>query len=153
MLEAAGKPMTRGHRGHQRAMDVIVAATGALREAGSDAPRPDAESDASRPDPEDVGEAVPWTFKRPHFASGRRLRVQVGSRGFVHAGVVGTSGAWDPVYNVPLVPVPDGQYEAVLPSGVNAFTFFWTEAPWTPGNPGHWERSRTGPRVFTARGE
>jgi hypothetical protein len=144
MPEAAGKPMTRVHRGYQRAMDVIVAATAALREAGSGTPPPD---------PQDVGETVPWTFRQPHFVSGSRLRVQVGGRGFVHAGVASNSGSWDPVYNVPLVPLPDGQYEAVLPHGVNAFTFFWTEAPWRPGNPGHWERSRTGPRIFTARGE
>jgi hypothetical protein len=67
--------------------------------------------------------------------------------------VTGSDGAWDPIYNAPLVPVPEGGYEAVLPSGVNVFTFFWTEAPWTPGHPGHWERGRRGTRVFMARGE
>jgi hypothetical protein len=54
---------------------------------------------------------------------------------------------------VPLVPLPEGGYEAVLPSGVNVFTFFWTEAPWTPGRPGHWERDRSGARLFIARGD
>ena len=59
----------------------------------------------------------------------------------------------DRVYNVPLMPLPEADYEAVLPSGVNAFTFFWTEAPWTPGRPGHWERGPRGARVFSALGE
>jgi hypothetical protein len=49
------------------------------------------------------------------------------------------------VYKVPLVPLPEGDYEAILPFGVNAFTFFWTERPWTSGRPGHWEG-----RVFRA---
>jgi hypothetical protein len=61
------------------------------------------------------------------------------------------NGAWDPVYNVPLMPLSDGAYEAVLPSGVNVFTFFWTEAPWAPNLPGHWERGSHGTRVFSAR--
>jgi hypothetical protein len=81
---------------------------------------------------------------------GRRLRVRVGGSGFVHAGVTRAGGDWVKVYNVPLVPVPEGDYEAVLPSGVDAFTFFWTEPPWTSGHPGHWERRRSGPSVFTA---
>jgi hypothetical protein len=55
------------------------------------------------------------------------------------------------VYRVPLLPVASGGYEAVLPSGVNAFTFFWTEAPWTPGHPGHWELGRGASAVFMAR--
>jgi hypothetical protein len=57
---------------------------------------------------------------------------------------------WDPIYNVPLVPVAEGGYEALLPAGVDAFTFFWTEAPWTPGRRGHWESERRGGRVFRA---
>jgi hypothetical protein len=76
--------------------------------------------------------------------------VRVGGSGFVHAGVASPNGRWTRVYEVPLVPVPEGSYEAVLPSGVNAFTFFWTEAPWTPGRPGHWERGPSGTRIFNA---
>jgi hypothetical protein len=69
----------------------------------------------------------------------------------VHAGVAGPDGTWNHVYRVPLLPVASGGYEAVLPSGVNAFTFFWTEAPWTPGHPGHWELGRGASAVFMAR--
>jgi hypothetical protein len=76
--------------------------------------------------------------------------VRVGGSGFVHAGVARPGGVWEPVYNVPLMPLPEGDYEAVLPSGVNAFTFFWTETPWTPGHPGHWDRGGRGKRVFRA---
>jgi hypothetical protein len=57
------------------------------------------------------------------------------------------------VYNVPLVPVAAGGYEAILPTGVDVFTFFWTEAPWSSGRPGHWERTPGGTPVFRARGE
>jgi hypothetical protein len=57
------------------------------------------------------------------------------------------------VYNVPLVPIPAGGYEAILPAGVNVFTFFWTEAPWANGRPGHWERGAGRTTVFRARGE
>jgi hypothetical protein len=31
---------------------------------------------------------------------------------------------------------------------INAFTFFWTEAPWSSGLPGHWEAGPRGVRVF-----
>ena len=91
------------------------------------------------PSQPEVGDTVSWTFEQPHFPPGRRLRVRVAGSGFVHAGVAGSNGAWDPVFNVPLVPLPQGGYEAVLPSGVNVFTFFWTEAPSTHERPGHWE--------------
>ena len=125
-------------------MRLIVAATTALRESGA------AVLPASQPK---VGHTMLWTFDRPEFPPGRRIRVRVGGSGFVHAGVRGEGGVWNPVYNVPLMPLPDGGYEAVLPSGVNIFTFFWTEAPWTPGRPGHWERGGNAPRVFMAAGE
>jgi hypothetical protein len=72
---------------------------------------------------------VLWTFERQRFPQRCRLRVRVGGSGFVHAGVIGANGAWEPVYNVPLVPLPEGDFEVVLPSGVNVFTSFWTEAP------------------------
>ncbi len=136
---SADKPITNLHRGYRRAIDVIVAATSALRQSPS----------TGTPDSPDIGETQLWTFTRPQFSPGRRLRVRVGGSGFVHAGVAHGGGDWNPVYNVPLVPVSN-QYEAVLPSAVDAFTFFWTEAPWTPGHPGHWERDRNGPRVFRA---
>jgi hypothetical protein len=139
VLDASGEPLTSLQRGYHRAIDVLVAATAAMQASGSPV-RPEEQPE--------VGETVPWTFDRPAVPPGRRLRVRVGGTGFVHAGVSGTNGVWAPVYNVPLVPVPEGDYEAVLPSGVNAFTFFWTEAPWTSGRPGHWERGRGGPRVF-----
>ena len=144
MLAAADKPIISLHRRYQRAIDVIVAATTALQESGSAVLPP------SQPE---IGDTALWTFDRRDFPAGRRLRVRVGGSGFVHAGVTGSDGAWDPVYNVPLVPLPEGEYEAVLPSSVNVFTFFWTEPPWTPGRPGHWERGRSGGRVFIARGE
>ena len=102
--------------------------------------------------PPDAGDTVLWTFERTHFPRDRRLRVRVGGSGYVHAGVMRAGGTWDPVYNVPLTPLPDGGYEAVLPSGVNAFTFFWTEAPWDSGHPGRWERGPSGVRVFEATG-
>ena len=139
MPTAAGRPIIDLHRSYRRTLAVIVAATAALGESGSAAPLQSSL---------EVGDTVLWTFERPHFPPGRRLRVRVGGSGFVHAGVSGPDGAWNPIYNVPLVAVPEGEYEALLPSGVNAFTFFWTEAPWTPGHPGHWERDRHGARVF-----
>ena len=74
------------------------------------------------------------------FVAGHRIRVRVDGSGFVHAGVAGSDGAWIRVYKVPLLPRPGGGSGAVLPAGVNAFTFFWTEARWTPGHPGQWER-------------
>jgi hypothetical protein len=144
MLGAARRPILGLQRGYHRTIDVFVAATHAMRESGR----------AARPPTQiEVGETVRWTFERPQFPPGRRLRVRVTGSGFVHAGVTRADRVWDPVYNVPLVPVPEGGYEAVLPTGVNAFTFFWTEAPWTPGRPGHWERGPSGPRVFIAGGE
>ena len=66
----------------------------------------------------------------------------------MHAGLTRAGGRWDPVYEVPLIPAPDGAFEAVLPRGIDAFTFFWTEAPDTPGHPGHWEREDQGGRIF-----
>jgi hypothetical protein len=142
MLATTATPITSLHRGYHLTMEVIVAATAALHESGQ-AALPQSQSE--------VGDTVLWTFERPHFPQGRRIRVRVTGSGFVHAGVAGTDGAWSPIYNVPLVPLPEGGYEAVLPSGINVFTFFWTEAPRAPGQPGHWERGRSGPRVFSAR--
>jgi len=104
-----------------------------------------------QPSPTEVADAMLWTFEHPQFVAGYRIRVRVDGSGFVHAGVAGSDGAWNRVYRMPLLPRPGGGYEAVLPAGVNAFTFFWTEAPWTPGHPGHWERERGRSRVFMAR--
>jgi hypothetical protein len=143
MLGAAGKPIIGLQRGYHRTMDVIAAATAAMRESGR-TPLP--------PAPPEAGDTALWTFERPHFPPGRRVRVRVTGSGFVHAGITGPDGAWDPVYHVPLVPLPEGGYEAVMPSGVNVFTFFWTEAPWTPGHPGHWERGPGGSTVFRVMG-
>jgi hypothetical protein len=76
--------------------------------------------------------------------------VRVAGSGFVHTGIEGTNGRWTCVHNVPLLPRPDGGYEALLPKGANIFTFFWTEPPWVRGRPGHWERGRAGTRLFRA---
>ena len=143
MLAAAGTPISSLHRGYHLTMDAIVAATAALHESGLAVPPP------SQPE---VGDTVSWTFEQPDFPPGRRLRVRVAGSGFVHAGVAGPNGAWDPVFNVPLVPLPQGGYEAVLPSGVNVLTCFWTEAPWTHDRPGHWEGGRGGAVLSFLRG-
>jgi hypothetical protein len=145
MIETPDKPIINFRRGYQRTVEVLATATAALNESGR----------AVLPvSPPEVGDAVLWTFQQPLFPPGRRLRVRVPGSGFVHAGVTGAEDvAWDTIYKVPLVPLAEGDYEAVLPSGVNVFTFFWTEAPWTPGHPGHWERGPRGPRVFRAGGQ
>jgi hypothetical protein len=141
MLEMARQSMINLHRGYLRTIDLIVTASAALHESGR-AKIPDSWPDA--------GDTVLWTFERQHFPRDRRLRVRVGASGYVHAGVARADGTWDPVYNVPLTPLPDGGYEAVLPAGVDEFTFFWTEAPWIPGHPGHWESGPRGGTVFKA---
>jgi hypothetical protein len=142
-LGQARKPMSGLQASYDRTMDLIVAATAAIRDSGRA---------AFPPAPPEIGDTVLWTFARPQFPPGHRVRVCVAGSGFVHAGVRGSNGVWSPVYNVPLVPLPEGGYEAVLPSGIDVFTFFWTEAPWTPGHPGHWEHGPGGGRVFSARG-
>lgn len=143
MLETPDKPIINFRRGYLRTVEVLATATAALNESGR----------ATLPvSPPEVGDTVLWTFERRLFPPGRRLRVRVAGSGFVHAGVTGADGAWEPVYKVPLMPLAEGDYEAVLPSGVNVFTFFWTEAPWTPGRPGHWERELRGGREFRAGG-
>jgi hypothetical protein len=141
--ETSGTPVVSLHHSYRRTMDTIVAATETMRDS-----RP-----TVVPPPPEVNPTVLWTFERPHFPPGRRIRVRVGGSGFVHAGVASTNGSWTRTYRVPLVPLPEGGYEAVLPSGVNVFTFFWTEAPWTPGRPGHWERGPSRTRLFKARNE
>ena len=141
ILDVPGQSIVNLHRGYQRTIDLIITASAALKESGQ----------ANVPEsPPDVGDTVLWTFQRKHFPQDRRVRIRVGASGYVHAGVASAEGTWDPVYNVPLTPLPEGDYEAVLPSGVDHFTFFWTEAPWIPGHPGHWERGSTGGRVFNA---
>jgi hypothetical protein len=141
LLEVPGQPIVNLHRGYLRTIDLMITASGALKESGR----------AKVPEsPPNVVDPVLWTFERKHFPPDRRLRVRVGGSGYVHAGVAHADGTWDPVYNAPLTPLPDGGYEAVLPSGVDRFTFFWTEAPWIPGHPGHWERETGGGRVFKA---
>jgi hypothetical protein len=142
VLATPGEAINNLHRSYLRTIEVIAAATRA---------RLDYPSTTLSATPPEIGETVLWTFERREFRPGRRLRVRVGGSGFVHCGVMNENGAWDPVYNVPLMPLSDGAYEAVLPSGVNVFTFFWTEAPWAPNLPGHWERGSHGTRVFSAR--
>jgi hypothetical protein len=139
--EASGMPIVSLHHSYRRTIDLIVTATQTMR---------DSRPTAVPPPPPEVGGTVLWTFERPHFPPGHRIRVRVGGSGFVHAGVAERNGSWTRVYKVPLVPLREGGYEAVLPSGVNVFTFFWTEAPWTPGLPGHWERGPSGTRIFKA---
>jgi hypothetical protein len=142
-VETPGQSIINLHRGYLRTIDLIMTASAALKESGR----------ATVPEsPPDVVDPVLWTFEGKHFPRDRRLRVRVGASGYVHAGAACTDGTWDPVYNVPLTPLPAGGYEAVLPSGVDRFTFFWTETPWLPGHPGHWERWATGGRVFKAAG-
>jgi Calcineurin-like phosphoesterase len=140
-VEMPGQFIINLHRGYLRTIDLLITASGALKESRR----------AKVPEsPPDVGDTVLWTFERKDFPPDRRLRVRVGASGYVHAGVAHADGTWDPVYNVPLAPLPDGGYEAVLPWGVDRFTFFWTEAPWIPGHPGHWESWTRGGRVFQA---
>ena len=141
MPEKARESIINLHRGYLRTIDLIVTAGARLKISGRARL---AESSA------DVGDTVLWTFERKDFPADGRLRVRVSASGYVHAGVAGADGTWAPVYNVPLTPLPEGNYEAVLPAGVNRFTFFWTEEPWLPGHPGHWERGATGGRVFEA---
>jgi calcineurin-like phosphoesterase family protein len=141
VLERPSQSIINLHRGYRRTIDLITAASAALNGSGRATV---AES------PPDVGDTVLWTFERKHFPPNRRLRVRVRASGYVHAGLARPDGSWDPVYNVPLIPAKDGDYEAVLPPGVDRFTFFWTEAPWTSGRPGHWERGRSGGNVFQA---
>ena len=142
--ESSEKPLLNVHHSYRRTIDTLVAATAAMR-SGS------APSAVPQPSPSEVAHAVVWTFERPQFPPERRIRVRVNGSGFVHAGVTGRDGRWNRVFRVPLLPMPSGGYEAVLPSGVNAFTFFWTEAPWTPGHPGHWERRGGASALFTAQ--
>jgi hypothetical protein len=146
MPETAGEPLTGLHHSYRRTIDTIVTTTAALREGGRALPAP------GPPEPE-ADETVLWTFEQPRFPLGRRVRVRVGGSGFVHAGIEGEDGRWSRVYNVPLMPVPGGGYEGLLPMGVNVLTFFWTEAPRATGRPGHWERGSRGARVFRARNE
>jgi hypothetical protein len=138
----AGEPLSKLHRSYRPMMDTIVTVTAAMRDSGRTA--------APTPGSLEVGETALWTFEQPRFPSGRRLRVRVAGSGFVHAGLQGANGHWTRVYKVPLVPVPEGGYEALLPADINVFTFFWTEAPWAHGLPGHWERGPYGSRVFRA---
>ena len=142
--ESSERPLLNVHHSYRRTIDTLTAATATMRAASASSP-------VQQPLPSEVAHAMVWTFEHPHFAPGRRLRVRVNGSGFVHAGVAGRDGRWNRVYRVPLLPMPNGGYEAVLPSGVNAFTFFWTEAPWTPGHPGHWEMGGGASPVFMAR--
>jgi hypothetical protein len=125
----------------------------AAMEGGTPCPNPSALKDSGRakPPPPDagIGRAVLWTFADKRPPPGRRVRVRAGSSGYAHAGVAQPDGRWDPVYNGPLIPLPEGSWEALLPPRINAFMFFWTEPPPSPSHPGHWERERQGGHVFT----
>ena len=125
--------------GFTRTAQILTAAAEALRACGR-APGPAA--------PQPIGDATVWTFEDQAVASGGRVRVRVGASGYVHAGVTHADGRWAPVYEVPLIPAAAGAFEAVLPPDIDAFTFFWTQAPRTPGHPGHWEREEQGGRIF-----
>lgn len=141
MLDVTDRPITSLHRGYHLTIGILVAATAALDEGGRKPPPAPSRAPA---------ESTLWTFERAHFPLGPRLLVRVGGSGFVHAGVADADGAWHPIYEVPLVPRAEGGFEALLPCGVNVFTFFWTEPPWTEDLPGHWERDGRGLRVFRA---
>lgn len=125
--------------GFTRAVRVLTAAAGALRASGR-VPEPAV--------PEQAGDAAVWTFEQQAVPARGRVRVRVAASGYVHAGVTHAGGWWAPVYDVPLIRAPAGAFEAVLPPDIDAFTFFWTQAPGTPGHPGHWEREDQGGRVF-----
>jgi len=146
MPDTTGELLTGLHRRYRRTIDTIVTTTAAMRQNARTVAAPEL------PDAK-VAEAARWSFEEPLFQAGRRVHVRVGGSGFVHAGVEAADGRWTRVYNVPLVPRAEAGYEALLPAGVNVFTFFWTEAPWAPGRPGHWERGPAGARVFRARSE
>jgi hypothetical protein len=144
MPETTGEALIGLHRRYRRMIDTIVTTTAAMRENGRPVAAPESPDAA-------VADTTRWSFEEPLFLTGRRIHVCVGGSGFVHAGVEGANGRWTRVYNVPLVPRAEAGYEALLPAGVNVFTFFWTEAPWAPGRPGHWERGPAGPTIFRAR--
>ena len=125
--------------GYRRTVEMFTAATAALQARGQARP-----AAAGQP----AGDVTVWTFEYQDFPAKGRVRVRVGAAGYVHAGLTRAGGRWDRVYEVPLIPAPDGAFEAVLPRGIDAFTLFWTEAPDTPGHPGHWEREDQGGRIF-----
>ena len=129
--------------GYMRTVDVFTTAAGALQLPGHAPPAASGQQ---------VGDATIWTFKHKDFPALGPVRVRVGASGYVHAGLTQANGRWAPVYDIPLIPTPDGAFEAVLPPDVDAFTFFWTEAPATPGHPGHWERQEQGGRIFRPAG-
>jgi hypothetical protein len=136
-LDAGGKFVNLGG-GFMRTVSVFTAVADALRASGRAPP----------PAPEQIGDGTVWTFEQTAFPAQGQVRVRVGASGYVHAGITHADGRWDPVYEVPLIPRPEGGFEAALPPDVGAFTFFWTQAPATPGHPGHWEREERGGRVF-----
>jgi hypothetical protein len=142
--ESSDRPLLSVHHSYRRTIDTLMAATAAMRDSAF----PHA---VQPPSPTAVVDARLWTFEHPQFVTGSPIFVRVDRSGFVHAGVAGSDGVWNRVYRIPLLPRPGGGYEATLPAVVNAFTFFWTEAPWTPGHPGHWERERGRRGVFMSR--
>jgi Calcineurin-like phosphoesterase len=129
--------------GFMRTLDVLMTAAVALHGPGH-------VSTAAAGQQAD--DATVWTFNHKHFPVQGRVRIRVGASGYVHAGVAQPRGRWAPVYDVPLIPTPEDAFEAVLPPDVDAFTFFWTEPPRTPGHPGHWEREERGGRIFRRTG-
>ena len=130
--------------GYTRTVDVFTTATGALQMPGHMPPATDGQQAGAA--------TTTWTFKHKNFPALGPVRVRVGASGYVHAGLIQANGRWAPVYDIPLIPAPDGAFEAVLPPDVDAFTFFWTEPPATPGHPGHWERQEQGGRIFRPAG-
>jgi hypothetical protein len=122
--ESSDRPLLNVHHSYRRTIDTLTAATATMRDTARS-------HTVQQPSPTEVADAMLWTFEHPRFVAGHRIRVRVDGSGFVHAGVAGPDGTWNRVYRVPLLPRPGGGYAAVMPAGVNAFTFFWTEAPWT----------------------
>jgi Calcineurin-like phosphoesterase len=125
--------------GFTRTVDVLTTVAAELRVTGCAPPAATGQHPA---------DATVWTFRNKLFPASGRIRVRVGASGYVHAGVTQPGGRWAPVYELPLIPTPEGTFETVLPPDVDAFTFFWTEAPRTSGHPGHWEREERGGRIF-----
>src|SRR5262249_39910389 len=108
--ESSEKPLLNIHHSYRRTIDTFTAATATMRTASGS-------FQVHQPSPPELADPTVCTFEHPQFPPGRRIRVRVNGSGFVHAGVASRDGAWNRVFRVPLIPMPSGGYEAVLPFG------------------------------------
>ncbi len=92
--------------GFIRTVQVVTMAAGALRASGHASP-----AAAGRK----AGGATVWTFEHQDLPAHGRVRVRIGASGYVHAGLTQADGRWEPVYEAPLIPAPEGMFEAVPP--------------------------------------